>query len=251
MSAMTESIRITPKDLGTIPRRTAEIVCDLVNNYGVRHRLQKGAGHLFLYNGSQQERPYKISASRPEETTLSFLMKWIDQNVPEYGNRKEVTPADLDRLRAVVSTTEPRREVPPPVDPEPEEGWEPAPYGFETNGETFRCAEPGCGYSKRDKHGLHLHARTHGNEMKAQVQKSVSNRSLAMQQRKVIAQEALRVLAEQNGLVVFEKGEAPSTREIDKARAAQFKAEEKAARLEQELADTKARLALITEALKA
>lgn len=260
MSTMTTT-RITPGDLGSIPRKTAVIVCELVNEYGVTYRMQNNGGHLYLYNGAQKERPYKISASRPEETTLKFLMKWIEENVPAYLEGKEkkeytMTVSDdaLVALQQMVSTTE-HQSKPKVVSTAekmdtngPVSGWNPYKYGFEvmedSDGTHYRCAFEGCDYTRDgDAKGLHLHEAAHDPEFIAErARRGGVAAGLARQQKKILATEAVRALAGYHGMEVIEKG--ADTPEVTKLR-------EEIERLKQELDDTKARLSLIRDAMRA
>ena len=247
MSAMTSDVHITPRDLGGIPRPVALVICELVNNHGVTYRLQKSnGGHVFLYNGDQQTRPFKISGSRQSEDTMTYLEKWIKQNVPTYGVepvRQTVTPADVAKLAAVVNTVEHEdKPAEPKVEAVAEEVWKPHKYGFVTNGQIYRYTYADCLYERDDARGLHLHEQIHTG-VKAEYSKAGGKAAaLAYQQRKIMVSEALRALAEHHGMTLLD-GDTPKV-DVEGLIAEN-------ARLKQEVEDLKARVALITEALRA
>jgi hypothetical protein len=236
---MNTEVQISPKDLGSIPRPVATVVCELVNQHGVKYRMQNNGGHVYLYNGGQG-RPYKISASRPAETTLSFLHKWIEENVPGFGKEPEhkaVTPADVAKLAAVVNT-EPR----PVATKQPDEEWREAKFGFVTNGKIFRCTQPGCEYEREDNKGLHLHAYAHDGRSSGMSKKAAESRALNEQQKEQLIEAAVSTIAEQFGLVVVPKAQG-------KVSVEKLQRENEA--LRKEVEDLKARIDLITTALKA
>lgn len=239
-AAMTEQqATLSTTDLRAFPRKVSALICELVNDYGVRYRIQKGGGHIFLYNGDTKNGPHKVSASRPVEDSMHWMDRWIDANVPQYRERP-VTDESLKVLAEAVSTTDTHEPVVRLTEP----GWTVHKHGFETNGEAFRCMETGCGYTQPDPRGLHFHAAKHSPEGRKQMSKSASTARdasvLARQQRRTMEVEALRVLANRYGLILVEKGEGdPAALRVENEG------------LRKELDDTKARLALIKEAMKA
>jgi hypothetical protein len=97
---------INPRNVSQYKRKVRELVLHLVNDLGVRHRVIDGS-HLLLYSPSNADaRPYKVSASRSEETMMSSLTGWAKVQVPEYGKEPEKKPPLADIL--------------PPVAPQPE-----------------------------------------------------------------------------------------------------------------------------------
>jgi hypothetical protein len=97
---------INPRHVSQYKRKVRELVLHLVNDLGVRHRVIDGS-HLLLYSPSNADaRPYKVSASRSEETMMSSLTGWAKVQVPEYGKEPEKKPPLADIL--------------PPVAPQPE-----------------------------------------------------------------------------------------------------------------------------------
>lgn len=265
MSAMTTSdIRITPRDLGAIPRPVATVICELVNLHGVTYRIPRGGGHVFLYNGETGTRPFKISGSRPAESTLTFLNKWIAENVPEFG--KEDRPVTKDEVAALAErvNTEPKplKSVPPKtagndtnamgdIAPEPE--WKPFKYGFVTDGEIFKCTYKDCTYTQESSRGLHLHEYRHTQPEKIVEQSANAGRAagLAAQQRLVMRQEAVRVLAEAHGLKIVGADEAKMVNQFEKMASENEKLQAKVAEQAKEIDDLKARISLIKEAMKA
>lgn len=259
MSAMTQDIHISPKDLGSIPRKTSSLVCDLVNNYGVRHRLQKGGGHLYLYNGETQTRPYKISASRPEETTLAFLYQWIEENVPEYAQREEVRENDLRLLASGVTT----KDTIDADEPEPE----PTAEGrtrcytakgddlqFETDGEIYYCLR--CSYTQNHRRGMHLHNARHElskGEQAERISRSVETRKLRAQQRDQLIEHALAVIVKEHGFTLGgdEKALQDAEADLERYRKRTASDAKKIADLTAERDDLKAKLSLIKEAMRA
>lgn len=238
--ATTTQERITPKDLGKIKRKTATIVCDLVNNYGVEYKTSDGT-HVFLYNGKNGTRPYKIAASRPEESTLHFLYRWIDENVPDWKKGTEVSKADLEALAKAVSTTEHDDEP----DDEPDDGWVEYGHGLVTNGEVYKCKD--CDWSRpvsEGRRGLHLHHTTahEKKERAASAKKSGETRAIRNAQRKIMVRQAVIVLAEAQGLHISE--EKVDTKTIAKLRAQLEK-------VTTERDEARARLDLIKEGLRA
>jgi hypothetical protein len=97
---------INPRHVSQYKRKVRELVLHLVNDLGVRHRVIDGS-HLLLYSPSNADaRPYKVSASRSEETMMSSLTGWAKVQVPEYGKEPEKKP--------------PLAGILPPVAPQPE-----------------------------------------------------------------------------------------------------------------------------------
>jgi hypothetical protein len=247
-AAMTEQPTLNPSDLRpTFSKKVATLVAQLVNDYGVRYRIQKDGGHILMYNGEQQNGPHKVSASRPEEDTLHWLNRWIDRNVPEYRER-EVTPATLKALAEAVNTTDTHEVEEPQVE---SSKWAEHKHGFETDGEVFRCLAKGCGYTRTDPRGLHLHALKHDKSRhRDALQQGTETRALKAEQKKIMVSEALRLLADAHGMVVIPKDEhdskglASAQAEVERLTAANEK-------LRKELDDTKARLDLIKQAMKA
>ena len=252
MSAMTTDVHITPKDLGTVPRPVALVICELVNNHGVTYRIQKGngGGHVFLYNGDTQTRPFKISGSRQAEDSMGFLEKWIRQNVPAYFEeppKKDITPADVAKLAAVVNTVEHEPKADKPkieIDLDKASEWKPFKFGFETDGATYRCTYDDCGYERDDPRGLHLHEYSHNGRSSQMSKQAAQSRVLNVQQKETLIEAAVSTIAEQFGLVVLDKNSAKHAAENERLMAENKK-------LKQEVEDLKARVALITEALKA
>lgn len=70
---------LTHKDLIAFKRPVRELVLDLVNNHGIEYRLPDGQ-HLYLYD-RRGGRPYKISAKRPAETSVHFLVRWARKRI--------------------------------------------------------------------------------------------------------------------------------------------------------------------------
>lgn len=232
--------RITPRDLGKIPRKTATIVCELVNEYGVRYKTSDGT-HVFLYNGDRGTRPYKIAASRPEETTLHFLYRWIDENVPQWKKGDNVTQADLEALAQAVNSNDTAMTLPPEDDNE----WVEYKYGLLTNGEEYKCKDCDWTRSVTDgKRGLHLHWPTAHDKARRKVErkKAGETRAVRAAQRKVLVREALIVLAQAQGLHVSE--EKIDLKTIDKLKAQLEK-------VTKERDELKARMDLAKEAFKA
>lgn len=233
-------LRVTPSDFRGIPRKVAVILCELVNKHGVRYRIQQGGGHVFLYNGNQQERPYKISGSRPEETTLTYLFEWIEENVPEYGER-EVTASDLEVL-ADALTTEPKEDKIKSPQGDPRDSMEPMlssdgkPSGFVTDGEKTYCTQ--CGFERDGVSlvGLHLHRRSHEDPdaVAEMARKAGKVRKLNREQSDIMVEQALAVIARKLGFKVSAKG----TDDPEKAE------------LKKKVADLEAKLKLINEAMR-
>lgn len=225
---------VTVKELKGIPRKTAAILMRLINNHNVRYRIQQGGGHVFLYDGSQQTHPYKISASRPEETTLRYLNEWIEEHVPAYFER-EVTATDVEMLREAVSTSEviesraSAQERNTPGEPYIQANG--IPSGFNRDGNTFHCRE--CGFSKEGAAGLHLHTVAHRDpeELARRARAAGESRKLNNVQNKTNLSAAFAVVADALGF--------------------QMSDSEEVAALKAEVADLKAKLALIKEAMRA
>jgi hypothetical protein len=149
-----------------------------------------------------------------------------------------------------------------PEEPETDQ-WVVWKYGFERNGNQYRCTV--CGQLKIGARGAHLHERTHKRPevIKEIAKKGSETRALNAEQRKVIGQEAVRALAEIHGLRLgkdpkadrkiakLEKSEARLTRMLERANVlnARLMAEKEA--LVKERDEAKARLSLIHEAMKA
>jgi hypothetical protein len=224
--------RITPSDLGKIGRKTKKILCELANSHGVKMRVTHDGNHVLLYNGDTQERPYKISSSRPEETTLTYLKRWIADNVPDYDKPKpKPAPTPL------VMTSEKKETSMPALAAVPQDSspWKPYKYGFETDGTTYRCATQGCDFSKESTHALHLHAVTHADDLHERRSAATAKALETKAEKRQEVADALRLLARH---LKIDMGDTEALKQ-------------RVVELEQENADLKARLDLLREALRA
>lgn len=237
---------ITPKELRGFPASVATVIRDAVNDHGVTYRLLDG-NHVRLYNGNRDTLPLKVSASRPAEASLRYLVPWLEEHVPTWTER----PVTDDTLRALADAvnTAPKMDPKPVAEPEP--SWVPfipgsgIDYGFETNGTKFRCRS--CGYTQDSGRGVHLHHAKHTGAASSNTKKAAESRTLRAQQRETLLAQAITVLAEEHGLRVTDADpvDADALRaEIDALRA-------NVDRLTRERDDAVTRLSLIKDAMGA
>lgn len=251
---MTNEPRITPKDLGRIPRKVATLICELVNDYGVRYRVPGNSNHVLLYNGDSKSQPFKVSQHRPEEHSLQFIHTWIKDNVPDYG-KKPTTPtkavvgeSDIKALAEAINTgPSGAAKVVPTLEKVDTTGRKPVVdgdgknLGYDTDGTLFYCRQ--CDYSRPNRQGFHLHTQSHDPERMAKVASAGGQaNSLKRQQREVMVASAFDVLADHLGFKVVDKS-------VDPAEVVALK--QQVADLKTERDDLKARLDLMREALRA
>lgn len=243
MSTMTEQ-RITSDQLKTFDKAIRDVVMEAVNEHGVSYRVIDG-GHIRFYCGDRDVIPAKINHNSPAQHILRKLLPWLEENVPTWKNRNKVVDRDVVTALAEIVNTSPK---PVTVEPVQEDGWEDIKYGFETNGEKVRCKS--CGFEREGTAavGLHLHHMKHVDPegVKARGAKGNVGRKLNQDQRKIMRQEAVRVLAQQNGLDVVEK-----SAKVPDLRKKVEKLEKQVTDLIAERDELKARLDLIREGLRA
>jgi hypothetical protein len=248
MTTMTDT-RITPDKLKTFPRAVAKVVMEAVNDFGVTYRVIDG-GHIRLYCGNADVIPAKINHTSPEQHILRKLLPWLDDNVEGWTSRNDKPTAVAVALTEALARKE---ETDSPASSEPageQDGSTPDQHGFIIEDGIYKCVH--CDHTQPKGQGRYLHGLKHRNpEEIRKMQKSAGEgRSLKHDQRVVMRREAVRVLAEQNGLVVFEKGQvdAKSTARLQRQVT---ELEAKVERLTAERDEARARLSLITEAMKA
>lgn len=80
MSAATqEKPYLNPRDLKAWDVKVVRALCALVNEYGVRYRLDKNQMHIFLFAPGAADdtvSKFKASRSRPAEQTLKYVEQW-------------------------------------------------------------------------------------------------------------------------------------------------------------------------------
>lgn len=251
MTTTTEAPTIDIRDLAAYPRPVARVIAEAVNKHGVGYRLMDG-GHIRLFNGDRGVTPRKVSAHSKEQVSLRRLLTWLETNVATWP-KDEVTPLAVETLAEVINTSpKPARTRGTPVTATTEttEEWTPVKYGFEQNGDTFRCTT--CGYERTgNNRGLHLHAAKHDDSgsQSENGKKGGEARALRAQQRKVHRQEAVRILAEQNGLKVVEKD--VDLKAVAKSEKEMARLQAQVEKLTTERDELRARLDLMKEALRA
>lgn len=72
---------LTHNKIRKFQRPYRDILLPLCNSGRVRYTIQKDGQHILLYSGKEGESPFKVSASRPPEQGVPYLMRWIDENV--------------------------------------------------------------------------------------------------------------------------------------------------------------------------
>lgn len=100
-------------DLRAFPRDVARVIVDAARDHGVQVRVLDGS-HVRLYNGNRDILPLKVSAQRPAELSLKFLLPWLTDNVPSWADA-DVSAADVRTLAAVVNTRPVKRTDPAPA----------------------------------------------------------------------------------------------------------------------------------------
>lgn len=256
---MPSSPSIGAKDLNGFPRPVAKVIIEAVNQHGVVYRKLDGT-HIRLYCGDRNIVPLKIAGVRPAEHTLRYLLPWLEENIPTWSTR-DVTADSIKDLAAVVNTS-PEVDSSPAADTggdsqaaEEEQDtstqWVDHKYGFETDGTNYRCKT--CGWTREDARGLHLHADKHENPEAIQKRAEAGNaaKNLHHSQRAVMRKEAVRVLAQQNGLVVFDKEDAPSAKEFARLNAEIERLTAEAEKWKNKAGELQARMDLLKEAMRA
>lgn len=239
-----QRVTSTGRDLKAFPGPVAAVLREAINEHGVTYRMLDG-GHVRLYTGQRSVIPFKISASRPAEHTLRRLGPWLAEHVPTWKEPEmEVTPDAIRTLAAVVNTT-------PEPEPEAVSPWRPYvpasgnDYGFDTDGETFRCRV--CGWERADARGLHLHHNSHTGAATEASARARETRALRGEQRRTMIASAIAVLAEEHGLRVTDTDPA----DLDALRADNERLRAEVERLTRANEDLDARLALIKDAMGA
>ena len=80
-------------DLKKYDSQVADDLLHLVNNLGVKYRVQDG-GHLFLYAPNGEDRPFKASASRPGAIQHKYLVRFLNEECAEQQKEWEEKQAE-------------------------------------------------------------------------------------------------------------------------------------------------------------
>lgn len=260
-------------DLRAFPRPVQDILLEADGLEGVEVKLLDGS-HARLLNGDRAVRPIKVSGSRSAEDTIRRLVPWLERNVPAWAQREEskmastiaeMVPEVVDDLQRVVSPgrkefrcaygcdlefdsaremndhyDERHRDDSGHSDTPTPSRWRPyvsssgRGFGFETDGQTFRCTS--CTYTQETRNGLHLHEAKHtgkaaeyaaaggrggrGSSKSRAKPKTVAGLEGASEEATTSYVEALQVLASGLGMEVVPKGAksyAEVVRERDEA----------------------------------
>jgi len=139
-----ETDRLEMRDLRKFDPDVARMMCELVNVYGIRHRIAKDGVHVFLYP-PEGTRPFKVGASRPGTSQMRYLERWATEHVaptlrenqvqalaakfndPNKRTRGSRTVKAVPEPTATEPTPEPEVPEPEPT-PEPT-GEPPIPFG--------------------------------------------------------------------------------------------------------------------------
>lgn len=74
--------RIEERSLRKWDRDVRQMIMMLVNQFGVKHRIQKDGVHIMLYPPDGSTRPFKAAASRPPKTQMRYLERFAQEHVP-------------------------------------------------------------------------------------------------------------------------------------------------------------------------
>lgn len=101
--SQTQMQRVEMTQLRRFDRRVARRVCALVNEMGLRYRLDGDGNHLYLYPPDHEEgnefsyRPFKVGTHRPAEVQIRYLEQWVTDYVEPYlADAASQAPADTD-----------------------------------------------------------------------------------------------------------------------------------------------------------
>lgn len=68
---------LTKKHFKGWPRETTDLILQIVNGLGIKHRFDRGGQHIYLYSLDGKTRPFKAGCHRNATNQVGYLLTWI------------------------------------------------------------------------------------------------------------------------------------------------------------------------------